>query len=98
MANSIVRESDIETKVKKWCKNHGILCIKIVPISMVGFPDRMILTPTGKVMFMELKAPGKTPRKNQEKWLAKLTSFNIKACWFDNHEHAIDEIKRLAAA
>ena len=59
-----MREKTVETALVRQCKRIGALCIKLVPDYMAGLPDRMILF-NGKCVFVELKAPGKTPRPIQ---------------------------------
>ena len=58
-------ESNIEDFFVKECKKLGWLPLKFVSPSMTGLPDRIVLVPGGVVFFVELKAPGKKPRKRQ---------------------------------
>lgn len=59
-------ERDIERKLKKRVEELGCLCLKFESPGFTGVPDRLILMPGGEVMFVELKAPGKTERPRQE--------------------------------
>ena len=86
---AIIREQDIENTVRRWCKEQNVLFIKMDPTSMRGFPDRMVIGTWGEVMFIELKAKGKKPRANQEKWVKDLRDRDIDADWFDNADAAI---------
>lgn len=92
MRTKIVREADIEKKVKKWCEDHGYLFIKMSALSAVGFPDRMVLK-DGRVMFLELKAPGKKPRPAQQEWRSRLHRCGFSAVWADNYDRAIAAIQ-----
>ncbi|HOO79022.1 MAG TPA: VRR-NUC domain-containing protein [Lachnospiraceae bacterium] len=56
-------ESSVEDHLYKLCQKYDIFCIKLLP-SKSGIPDR-ILIGNGKVIFIELKSPGKKPRPLQ---------------------------------
>ena len=58
-------EKDIERKLKKRVESLGCMCLKFVSPGYAGVPDRMILAPGGKIIFVELKAPGKKERPRQ---------------------------------
>ncbi|MBQ8133366.1 MAG: VRR-NUC domain-containing protein [Lachnospiraceae bacterium] len=49
-------ESQIERRLVDGVKKLGGLCMKFVSPGNPGVPDRIILTKTGKVIFVELKA------------------------------------------
>ncbi|WP_252237398.1 VRR-NUC domain-containing protein [Clostridium sp. ZBS17] len=61
-----MEESRIENYLKKRVEKLGGKAYKWAPVGVVGVPDRMVLLPGGKVIFVELKAPGKKARKIQE--------------------------------
>lgn len=48
-------ESEIERRMVKLVKQRGGLCYKFVSPSNPGVPDRIIITPDGRVVFVELK-------------------------------------------
>lgn len=58
-------EGEIETYMAKQSKKNGILCYKFVSPGNRGVPDR-ILIGNGHTVFVELKAPGETPRELQK--------------------------------
>lgn len=60
-------ESEIEKKLKKRVEAlaPGVRCLKLESPGFTGVPDRMILLPGGRVIFAELKAPGKKERARQ---------------------------------
>lgn len=60
-------EKQIEQALKDHVKSLGGLCIKLLPFQFAGLPDRMCLLPGAKIVFVELKAPGKTCSKLQMK-------------------------------
>lgn len=50
-----MRESSIESYLVRKVKEHGGLCYKFVSPGNPGVPDRIIITPTGKTVYVELK-------------------------------------------
>lgn len=54
-------EKTIERKLAEMAKAAGGLALKWVSPSNAGVPDRIVLFPGGRVVFVELKAPGKKP-------------------------------------
>jgi hypothetical protein len=66
-------EKEIEQKLRKTVEHHGGLCLKWVCPGWLGVPDRIILLPGGRVMFVELKRPkGGKVSPMQEWWARKL--------------------------
>ena len=63
----MAEETKIEEKLVKAVKKAGGLCLKLVSPGYVGVPDRIVLVAIGKIGFVEVKAPGKKPRKIQIK-------------------------------
>ena len=63
----MAEEAKIEEKLVKAVKKAGGLCLKLVSPGYVGVPDRIVLVALGKIGFVEVKAPGKKPRKIQMK-------------------------------
>lgn len=61
-----MRESEIERYLKKQVEANGGKCWKWVSPGRRGVPDRIVLMPGGVVAFVELKAPGKKERPDQE--------------------------------
>lgn len=59
-------ESVIERKLKKQIELIGGKAFKFVSPGVSGVPDRIVLLPHGRIVFVELKAPGKKRRKLQE--------------------------------
>lgn len=51
-------ESEIEQKMKDAIEARGGLFIKFVSPSKRGVPDRIVITPNGRVYFVELKKEG----------------------------------------
>jgi Holliday junction resolvase len=66
-----MRESTIEQAVVTYARMRGCLVIKNATPGHRGVPDRLFLK-SGKVMFLEFKAPGKKPSAIQMRWLRDL--------------------------
>lgn len=58
-------ESSIEKRLVTEVERVGGWCLKLPAIHNAGLPDRLCLFPGGEVVFVELKAFGKKPRKIQ---------------------------------
>lgn len=62
-------EKEIEQKLVDLVKRYGGRCEKLVNAGFAGFPDRTILLPGGKVIFVETKRPkGGRYSALQDKW------------------------------
>lgn len=51
------RERDIERALSVMVRRHGGLCLKWVCPGWAGVPDRIVLLPGGRVIFVEVKRP-----------------------------------------
>lgn len=64
-----MREAALEKKLKKRIEDKGGLCLKWVSPGCTGVPDRIVLLPGGRVIFVEVKRPGvkdgRTPRQKR---------------------------------
>ena len=63
-------EKEIEANLVKMVKHHGGLCLKWVCPGWAGVPDRIVLLPGGKVIFVELKRPQGGKLSTRQKWWA----------------------------
>ena len=61
-----ILESQIERKLVEGIKILGGMCLKFVSPSSKGVPDRIVLLPNGKVIFVELKTETGRLSKIQE--------------------------------
>ena len=77
-------ESEIEGKLAMYAKSKGCLTYKFSSPANRGVPDRIFIGPTGKVLFMEIKAPGKKPTKLQLKHLNEIADQGGLADWADS--------------
>lgn len=69
-------EKEIERYLKKGIKQLGGLCFKFVSPGTAGVPDRIILTKSGRVIFVELKTDTGVLSKLQKYVIHTMTSRN----------------------
>ena len=67
-----MNESRIERRLVDGVKKLGGMCLKFVSPGTPGVPDRLIIPPTGRIIFAELKA--ETGR------LAKIQRYTMERC------------------
>lgn len=60
------RESDIERTFARWATSYRLLVVKLGSSWTRGLPDRMIIGPNARVLFLEFKRPGKKATKYQD--------------------------------
>lgn len=71
-------EKDIEARLKRGVERAGGLCLKWVSPGCTGVPDRIVLLPGGKVIFVELKKPGGRLAARQVHMTTKLLRLNMR--------------------
>lgn len=90
-----VLEREIEAKLREMVKRQGGLCLKWVCPGWAGVPDRILLLPGGRIVFVELKRPkGGKLSSRQVWWGDKLISlgFPYRVVW---NEQDVERIKSL---
>ncbi len=87
----MMKEKEIESKLTKTVKKHGGVCWKFTSPGTAGVPDRIILMPGCKIAFVEVKAPGETPRPLQVSRMKLLNRLGFKVYVLDNP----DEIQKI---
>lgn len=60
-----IRENSIEDHLVKEVKKAGGIAYKFISPGRRSVPDRLVLLPDGKVIFVECKAPGEKPTAAQ---------------------------------
>ena len=78
-----MREKAIEDGLTKAVRAKGGLCEKWIS-GTAGWPDRILLMPDGKIGFVEVKAPGRVPRKLQLRRHKKLRNLGFKVYVLDS--------------
>lgn len=81
-----MRENEIETKLVAAVKAVGGVCWKFTSPGTAGVPDRIILMPSGKIGFVEVKTPGKKPRSLQKVRIRTLQKLGFKVFVLDHSE------------
>ncbi|MDQ0254914.1 hypothetical protein J2S74_002296 [Evansella vedderi] len=85
-----IRERDIENYFREEVRKAGGRAYKFESPGNIGVPDRLVLFPGKRVYFVEMKAPGKKPTKNQIGQHRKINSFGHTVLVIDSKE-GIDE-------
>ena len=92
-----MRESEVENYLVKEVKRQKGMAMKFVSPGLRGVPDRIVLMEGGKIIFVELKAPGEKPRKQQEIRIAQLKSLGFRVKTIDTKK-GVDELMREMTA
>lgn len=87
-------EKDIEKALRKMVESHGGVCLKWVCPGWSGVPDRIILLPRGRILFVETKRPkGGQISALQHWWRQKLQVLGFTHYFVFNQED-IDLVRR----
>ena len=89
-----ITEKSIEIYLRDRIKKIGGVAFKFISPGNDGVPDRLICLPTGQVIFVELKAPGKTTRPLQDLQISRLRNLNFKVFIIDSKEK-VDELLEM---
>ncbi len=81
-----MREKTVESKFTSAVKANGGLAVKFTSPGFNGMPDRLVMFPSGRIAFVEVKAPGETPRPLQRSRLKLLRRLGFKAFVLDDIE------------
>jgi Holliday junction resolvase len=73
-----MRESIIQSQIKKHLEANGWMVIKLIQTSVNGIPDLMALK-NGRTVFIEVKQPGKKPNDLQQYRIEKLQKQGFEA-------------------
>ena len=92
-----MREKQIERKLVEAVKAAGGICPKLVSPGMDGMPDRMVLLPPGRFGFVEVKAPGETPRPLQTHRHRQLRALGFPVFVLDDPEKVPWILEEVAA-
>ena len=81
-----MRESLLERKLVRAIKNKGGMCLKFVSPGTRGVPDRLCLMPSGRLVFVETKAPTGRPTPLQLKRHQELRALGFEVLVIDSEE------------
>jgi len=94
MVRARTRERSIELYLVHAVTDRQGLAIKLDPVNQRGAPDRLVLLPGGRVVFVEVKRPhGGRVSKHQRAWQRKLKRLGFETAIVQNK----DEIDDLLA-
>lgn len=77
-------ERALERRFKKAVEKQGGEALKLTSPGRIGMPDRLVLAPGGRALFVELKAPGKKMRPLQLKRATELKSLGFSVYCIDS--------------
>lgn len=86
-----MRESNIEKYLTNEMKKVGGKSYKWISPGNSGVPDRIVIFPSGQILFVELKAPGKVPTAYQQLVHRELKRLNCEVLVINNKKQ-IDEL------
>ena len=92
-----ISEKKIEQRLVRAIKEAGGICPKLVSPGMDGMPDRMALLPGGRIGFVEVKAPGQSPRPLQTRRHRQLRALGFLVFVLDDPEQIPTIIEEAAA-
>lgn len=79
-----IREDSIEDHLVKEVKKAGGIAYKFISPGRRSVPDRLVLLPGGKVIFVECKAPGEKPTAAQLREHEKIRALGFIVCVLDS--------------
>ena len=88
-----INESKLERRLKREVQKVGGKALKFESPGMAGVPDRLVLLPGGKLIFVEMKAPGETLRPLQEKRAKEIRSLGFSVLHIDSIQAIEDFIR-----
>ena len=87
----MILEKDIEAALKRRVEFAGGKCIKFMAVSESGIPDRIVVLPGGRGVFVELKRPvGGRKSPIQEYQVKKLRSLGCEAVFIKSYQDIED--------
>lgn len=92
-----MNEREVELKLKKEVEKLGGFCLKFTSPGMAGMPDRLVLFPAGRLIFVELKAPGRKLRPLQIKRKKQLERLGFQVYIIDSYKGIEDFSQEVMA-
>jgi hypothetical protein len=92
-----MKEATIEKYLYDQCKARGYCCYKFVSPAQPGVPDRVVIG-RGRVLFIELKRPGRKPTPLQAHHINEIQRNGGCAIWLDskkNIDYVLGELDTL---
>lgn len=79
-------EKQIEARLKREVERMGGLALKFISPGAGGVPDRLVLLPYKKIIFVELKSPGEKLRPLQQKRKTQLEVLGFQVYVIDSYQ------------
>ena len=83
----MAEEADLESDIRDLAIRLGWICWKFVSPGIKGVPDRIFMR-KGRLVFLEVKAPGEEPNRQQERRAREIRAEGFECYWVDNLEDA----------
>ena len=87
----MIRENIIERYLVKRIRELGGIAVKQIWHGRRGAPDRLVILPGGKMIFVECKAPGQSCRPHQLREHDRLRRLGVTVLVIDDRDQ-IDEV------
>jgi hypothetical protein len=85
-------EASIEKYLVRCVKEYRGLVLKLVPFNLKGIPDRLIVLPGPRIIFVEVKRPkGGVVARHQTWWMERLTDLGCEHAFV----YATDDVDKL---
>lgn len=91
-----MKEYAVEKHLVQKTQECGGICLKFISPGIAGAPDRIVILPSGKIGFAEMKAPGKKPRRLQRAVIRDLYRRGCRIATIDNLKSVEGFVRRLA--
>lgn len=92
-----MRESTLEQRLVREVKRIGGIAPKWTSPGNSGVPDRIVILPGGRTVYVEMKAPGKKLTPLQERWATILRGLDQRVYKLDSVEAINDFIAEVTA-
>ena len=90
-----MKEARIENRLTKEIEKIGGKALKFTSPGITGVPDRIVLLPHGKIVFVELKAPGEKPSPIQKYRAKELRALGFEVKCIDSVKGIIELINEV---
>lgn len=89
-------ESAIEAQFIKWCKANGYWTLKLTAIGYAGWPDRIVLLPNNRVVWIEFKTRTGVLSKVQGFIHRQMAKFGHSVSVCRSCSEAVNEVLRMS--
>lgn len=93
-----MREKIVEIYLREQIKKLNGIAYKFVSPGNAGVPDRLVLLPNGRTIFVELKAPGKKTSVLQDRQIARIRKLGFQVEILDSVDKVDEFIEKMRGA